>query len=125
MKFCRFGDERLGLVEGDIVRDVTAALDVLPRYAYPFPQHDIFIANLEAVSTRARAIAKDAPSMPLDRVTLLSPVANPGKLIGAPVNYQQHLEEVLGNPDLHHGNQVPVIQRAGLFLKGELSWTLE
>ena len=47
--------------------------------------------------------------------------ANPGKLIGAPVNYQQHLEEVLENPDLHHGNQVPVIQRAGLFLKATSS----
>ena len=31
MRFCRFGDGRLGLVEGDIVRDVTAALDVLPQ----------------------------------------------------------------------------------------------
>ena len=80
--------------EGGIVRDVTAALDVLPRYTYPFPQHDIFIANLEAVSTRARAIAKDAPPVPLDSVTLLSPVANPGKIIAAPVNYQKHLNEV-------------------------------
>ena len=62
MKFCRFGDGRLGLVEGNIVRDVTAALDVLPRYGYPLPQHDIFIANLEVVVTRARAVAKDAPA---------------------------------------------------------------
>ena len=54
MRFCRFGDGRLGLVEGDIVRDVTAALDVLPRYAYPLPQHDVFIANLDAVAARAR-----------------------------------------------------------------------
>ena len=54
MKFCRFDDGRLGLVEGDSVRDVTAALDVLPRCSYPLPQHDIFIANLEAVTTRAR-----------------------------------------------------------------------
>src|SRR5215208_6263599 len=78
MKFCRFGDGRLGLVEGNIVRDVTAALDVLPRYGYPLPQHDIFIANLEVVVTRARAVAKDAPALPLDGLTLLSPVANPG-----------------------------------------------
>ena len=66
MKFCRFGDERLGLVEGDSVRDVTAALDVLPRCTYPLPQHDVFIANLEAVATRARALAQDAPALPLD-----------------------------------------------------------
>ena len=123
MKFCRFGNERLGLVEGDIVRDVTAALDVLPRYTYPFPQHDIFIANLEAVSTRARAIAKDAPSVPLDSVTLLSPVANPGKIIAAPVNYQKHLNEVRDNPQLHGNNpgNTFTIQTAGLFLKATSS----
>ena len=30
MKFCRFGDDRLGVVEGAFVRDVTPALDTLP-----------------------------------------------------------------------------------------------
>ena len=66
MRFCRFDDERLGLVEGNSVRDVTAALDVLPRCSYPLPQHDIFIANLDGVTTRARAVAKDARALPLD-----------------------------------------------------------
>ena len=32
MKLCRFNDNRLGVVEGDLVRDVTAALDHLPGY---------------------------------------------------------------------------------------------
>ena len=123
MKFCRFDDGRLGLVEGDIVRDVTAALDVLPRYSYPLPQHDIFIANLDAVAARARAIAKDAPALPLDRLTLLSPVANPGKIIAAPVNYQKHLHEVRDNPQLHGNNpgHTFTIQTAGLFLKATSS----
>jgi len=100
MKFCRFDDERLGLIDGNKVRDVTAALDVLPRCSYPLPQHDIFIANLEAVTTRARAVAKDVRALPLESVTLLSPVANPGKIIAAPVNYQKHLTEVRDNPQL-------------------------
>ena len=123
MKFCRFGDERLGLVEGNIVRDVTAALDVLPRCAYPLPQHDIFIANLEAVATRARAVAKESPALPLDSLTLLSPVANPGKIIAAPVNYQKHLNEVRDNPQLHGNNpgNTFTIQTAGLFLKATSS----
>ena len=123
MKFCRFDDGRLGLVEGDMVRDVTAALEVLPRYGYPLPQHDIFIANLDAVATRARAIAKDAPALPLDRLTLLSPVANPGKIIAAPVNYQKHLNEVRDNPQLHGNNpgNTFTIQTAGLFLKATSS----
>ncbi|HLG55643.1 MAG TPA: fumarylacetoacetate hydrolase family protein [Vicinamibacterales bacterium] len=123
MRFCRFGEGRLGLVEGTTVRDVTAALDVLPAHRYPFPEHDIFIANLDAVAARARALAKDAPAVPLDRVTLLSPVANPGKIVAAPVNYQKHLEEVRINPQLHGNNPANTftIQSAGLFLKATSS----
>ena len=123
MKFCRFDDERLGLIDGNSVRDVTAALDVLPRCSYPLPQHDIFIANLEAVTTRARAVAKDVRALPLESVTLLSPVANPGKIIAAPVNYQKHLTEVRDNPQLHGNNpgHTFTIQTAGLFLKATSS----
>ena len=123
MKFCRFDDERLGLIDGNSVRDVTAALDVLPRCSYPLPQHDIFIANLEAVTTRARAVAKDVRALPLESVTLLSPVANPGKIIAAPVNYQKHLTEVRDNPQLHGNNpgHTLTIQTAGLFLKATSS----
>ena len=123
MKLCRFDDERLGLIDGNSVRDVTAALDVLPRCSYPLPQHDIFIANLEAVTTRARAVAKDVRALPLESVTLLSPVANPGKIIAAPVNYQKHLTEVRDNPQLHGNNpdHTFTIQAAGLFLKATSS----
>src|SRR5206468_1278941 len=45
MKLCRFDDGRLGLVEPGQVRDVTAALDVLPAYRYPLPPFDPLIAN--------------------------------------------------------------------------------
>lgn len=123
MRFCRFGDGRLGVVEGNSVRDVTAALEVLPRYSYPLPQHDIFIANLDAVTSRARALAKDAPALPLESLTLLSPVANPGKIIAAPVNYQKHLNEVRDNPQLHGNNpgHTFTIHSAGLFLKATSS----
>ena len=121
MRLCRFGSGRLGVVDGGQLRDVTAALDSLPSYRHPLPGFDVLIAHLEVLRPAIEAIALESPSRPLAGVTLLSPVANPGKLIGAPVNYQRHLEEVLENPDLHHGNQVPVIQRAGLFLKATSS----
>jgi 2-keto-4-pentenoate hydratase/2-oxohepta-3-ene-1,7-dioic acid hydratase in catechol pathway len=123
MKFCRFGDGRLGLVEGDSVRDVSAALEVLPSHTYPFPQHDVFVANLDRVATRARELARTAPVLALDRVRLLSPVANPGKIIAAPVNYQKHLDEVRDNPQLHGNNPGHTfsIQSAGLFLKATSS----
>jgi 2-keto-4-pentenoate hydratase/2-oxohepta-3-ene-1,7-dioic acid hydratase in catechol pathway len=123
MRLCRFDNERLGLVEGDTIKDVTAALEVLPTSRYPFPQHDVLIANLDAVVERVRTIAGSAPSLGADRVTLLSPVANPGKIIAAPVNYQKHLDEVRENPQLHASTpgHTFTIQSAGLFLKATSS----
>ena len=123
MKLCRFNNNRLGVVEGETVKDVTTALDVLPQVRYPFPWHDPLIANLASVAERARTLAADAPAVPLANVRLLSPVANPGKLIAAPVNYQKHLDEVRGDSQIHHGNvaHTITIHSAGLFLKATSS----
>src|SRR6185369_17267100 len=95
----------LGVVEGDGLRDVSAALDVLPAYRYPLPAGDPLIANFSAISDRIRALLPAAPAVPLADVTLLSPVANPGKIVAAPVNYEKHLDEVSGDGGLHHQNQ--------------------
>ena len=131
MRLCRFDENRLGLVEGDpstsletsTVRDVTAALDVLPAERYPLPKHDPLIANLPQVLARARAIAPGEPALPLAGRRLLSPVANPGKIVAAPVNYQTHLDEVRADKDLHHNTaaHTVTIQSAGLFLKANSS----
>ncbi len=123
MRLCRFGDGRLGVVEGSRVRDVTAALDVLPNYRYPLPTHDVMIEHLPAILERARAIAQSAPEVSLEGLKLLSPVANPSKIIAAPVNYQKHMEEVKGDAALHQGNvaHTITIQKAGLFLKANSS----
>ncbi|HEY4074561.1 MAG TPA: fumarylacetoacetate hydrolase family protein [Herbaspirillum sp.] len=121
MKICRFGNNQLGVVEGDKVKDVSAALDVLPLHTYPFPQHDVLIANLPAVVARIKTLLGNAPAIALADVALLSPVANPGKIIAAPVNYEKHLKEVLGDPNIHHNNQIGEIQRVGLFLKANSS----
>jgi 2-keto-4-pentenoate hydratase/2-oxohepta-3-ene-1,7-dioic acid hydratase in catechol pathway len=123
MRLCRFGEGRLGIVEGSEVRDVTAALDVLPSCRYPLPSEDLMIAGLESVMAKARALAADARPVPVRDLKLLSPVANPGKVIGAPVNYQKHLDEVRNDAQIHHDNQahLAVIHRTGLFLKATSS----
>ena len=121
MQLCRFDDNRLGLVEGDSVRDVTAALEELAPQRYPLPRFDLLIAHLPAVRRRVEALAGSAPRRPLSGVKLLSPLANPGKVMGAPVNYQKHLEEARGDPAIHHQKQVSDIQKAGMFLKATSS----
>jgi 2-keto-4-pentenoate hydratase/2-oxohepta-3-ene-1,7-dioic acid hydratase in catechol pathway len=127
MRLCRFNEGRLGVVDGTMVTDVTAALDVLPAYRYPLPAHDVLIANLDAVRARVCTIVKDAaesaPSLPMASVSLLSPVANPGKIVAAPVNYQAHLEEYKVDPQLHQNKFGLTIQSAALFLKATSSLT--
>jgi 2-keto-4-pentenoate hydratase/2-oxohepta-3-ene-1,7-dioic acid hydratase in catechol pathway len=117
MKICRFDDNRLGVVADDGVRDVSAVLSKLPAVTYPFPRHDALIAHLAELRPEIERIAKSAKAVPLEKVKLLSPVANPGKIIAAPVNYKKHLEEALADKGIHHGNLVQEIHKAGMFLK--------
>ncbi|WP_411879807.1 fumarylacetoacetate hydrolase family protein [Polaromonas sp. YR568] len=123
MKLCRFNDGRLGLVLGDEVVDVTAALRLLPACHYPLPAHDLLIANLEAIRGEVQKLASAAGAErhPLASLRLLSPVANPGKVVAAPVNYLKHLEEAREDKAIHHQNQIGEIQRVGMFLKATSS----
>jgi 2-keto-4-pentenoate hydratase/2-oxohepta-3-ene-1,7-dioic acid hydratase in catechol pathway len=117
MKLCRFDDNRLGVVADDGVRDVSAALSKLPSVTYPFPRHDALVAHLDSLKPEIDKLAKAAKPKPLSQVKLLSPVANPGTVIAAPVNYKKHLEEALADKGIHHGNLVQEIHKAGMFLK--------
>jgi 2-keto-4-pentenoate hydratase/2-oxohepta-3-ene-1,7-dioic acid hydratase in catechol pathway len=121
MRLCRFNDERFGLVVGDNVLDVTPALSGLQARRYPFPEHDILIESLPSLRNAIEAVAKTAPARALKDVKLHSPVANPGKIVAAPVNYLRHLEEAHADPEIHHQNQIHEIQRVGLFLKATSS----
>ena len=101
MKICRFDDNRVGVVRGDQVIDITAtAGDALVP---PLP------ANLEGL-----------PKKPLSAVKLLSPVRNPGKIIAAPVNYKAHIEE-MKKANISPGFNIWDIEKAGLFLKATSS----
>ena len=123
MRLCRFDDNRLGVVDGPVIRDVTAALDELPKPGYPFPAHDVLVEHLDRVVNRARALMPHARAVASDAVTLLSPVANPGKIVAAPVNYEKHRVEATTNPELHGNNPGSAfnIHTAGLFLKATSS----
>jgi len=123
MRLSRFDDNRLGIVDGESVRDVTSALDVLPQVRYPLPKHDPLIAHLPQVLTRARSLATSTAPLPVAERMFLSPVASPGKLVAAPVNYHAHLDEVRADKALHQNNpaHTVTIHTAGLFLKATSS----
>jgi 2-keto-4-pentenoate hydratase/2-oxohepta-3-ene-1,7-dioic acid hydratase in catechol pathway len=121
MQLCRFGYDQLGVVEGDVVRDVTEALELLPSARYPLPAADLLMARLPQIRVRIAEVLKTAETYALKDVALLPPVANPGKIIAAPVNYRKHLDEARADVEIHHQNQVAEIHRAGLFLKATSS----
>ncbi len=121
MRFCRFDDNRLGVVEGETVRDVTAATEVLPDMRWPLPQGDQFMLHFDHVRPEMEKLAKDAPAKPLSEVRLLSPIANPGKIIAAPVNYQLHLDESRTDTGINFGSQIKTINEYGVFLKASSS----
>jgi 2,4-didehydro-3-deoxy-L-rhamnonate hydrolase len=108
MKLCRFGEDCLGVVDlqTETIADVSAALKLLPAQRYPLPNHDLLIANLPKIKAQAKRLAPRAKKIPLARAKLLAPVANPGKIIIAPVNYADHLEEATKDPGLAHGRDM-------------------
>jgi len=123
MRICRFADDRVGLVRGDLVHDVTAALDALGPYSYPLPRHDPMVAALPDLMAAMERLADETEGRPWEGLDLLPPVANPGKIVAAPVNYLKHLEEARGDEGIHFKNQVEVIERVGCFLKATSSMT--
>jgi 2,4-diketo-3-deoxy-L-fuconate hydrolase len=128
MRLCRFNNDRLGLVEGDVVRDVTAAVDVLPQLRWPLPGGDPVVTHLDQIQERVKRIAAEAPKHRFADVRLLSPVANPGKIMAAPANYRLHVEMDTKDPAIDAGvHRAQLIdmeaptEKLGLFLKANSS----
>ena len=126
MKICRFNNGRVGVVEGDVVKDVTDVVtQSLGPVRWPLPTGDLLIANLDALLPKLKDAAVSAPSIPLAQASLDSPVANPPHIIAAPLNYPLHVKES-ADPAINHGVHMPThegfatpIDKYGLFLKSQ------
>ena len=121
MRFCRFNDNRLGVVRDNLVHDVTAVLDGLPALRWPTPPGDHFFNHFDALRPQMQARADQVPGVSIELVKLLSPVANPGKIVAAPVNYALHLDESRVDKAINFGTQVKTIADYGVFLKATSS----
>lgn len=117
MKLCRFNDQRLGLVQGDAIVDVSRVLALLPTPRYPLPRHDLLVAALDGLRPAIEAAAREGERFDARQVRYLPPVANPGKIIGAPINYHAHAEESRQDAGIGHGRQITSLADWGLFLK--------
>jgi 2-keto-4-pentenoate hydratase/2-oxohepta-3-ene-1,7-dioic acid hydratase in catechol pathway len=113
MKIARFNSSKIGLVRDDMLYDITPwvpssealdALSVLKKMG---------AADIEKIVTTAT-------SYKLSDVHLNSPIAIPGKVVAAPINYKAHVEEMQSNGQAF-GHIITDIRKAGLFLKASSS----
>ena len=121
MKLCRFNDNRLGVVSGEDVIDITAVIDRLPALQWPVPHGDHFIRHFAAIKNYIPELTKSGKRYALSEVSLLTPVANPSKIIAAPVNYAKHLSEARADAGINFGSDIKTIDHYGLFLKSSTS----
>ena len=121
MKLCRFNGGRVGLVDGEEVTDVSAALQALPSQRYPFPSHDVLIAHLNELRPGIVEAARTGQKHAASAVHYDSPVANPGTIIGAPINYKAHAQESAQDSNIGHGRAITTIGDWGMFLKAGTS----
>src|ERR1700726_984181 len=121
MKLCRYDDDRLGVVRGELIHDVTQAQTQI-RAAAPYAMKgDAVIAALPAWRARLEEMAAKAPGTPISAVKLLAPVARPTKLVAAPTNYPAHIEEMAARAANQNIKPSSAIGTAGLFLKANSS----
>jgi 2,4-didehydro-3-deoxy-L-rhamnonate hydrolase len=119
MKICRYGDDRLGLVDGANVRDVTSLQSEVRQQSPYTYKGDPLVAFLHSPENRKRLAAAAAarPPLPLASVRLIAPVVRPTKVIGAPTNYQKHIEEMAPARASQGLSYTAKIGEDGLFLK--------
>ncbi|WP_129116039.1 fumarylacetoacetate hydrolase family protein [Halegenticoccus tardaugens] len=111
MRLVRFNDNRLGLLSDDSIVDVTDRLglqtnDPLKEYA----REDLDASTYE----------DEEPDYRREEVTIESPVRRPGKVIAAPLNYENHVEEALADKDIVTDEWF-TIEDKGYFLKAPSS----
>jgi 2-keto-4-pentenoate hydratase/2-oxohepta-3-ene-1,7-dioic acid hydratase in catechol pathway len=112
MRFVRFDDDHLGLLtdDGGIV-DLTDRLDL----ASSEPLVDYITGGYDAGEYADAAADYDRSD-----VTVNAPVGRPGKVIAAPLNYENHIEEALADRDIDLDEWFS-IEDKGYFLKAPSS----
>jgi 2,4-didehydro-3-deoxy-L-rhamnonate hydrolase len=121
MKVARFNGDRLGVIRGDSIIDVTYTVKSPDACDWPPPPGDRVVHQLGAIR---EAAATGGRTHPLDGVTLHSPVTTPTKVMAAPANYRKHIEIDAADPAVHHGvhnvaleGLATPVESLGLFLK--------
>ena len=121
MRICRYDENRIGIARGDRIHDVGHLAARLGTFGYPLPRHDLLVAHLAEIAVELETFEPRDDGMPIGSIRFDSPVANPGKIVAAPVNYRKHFDEAAADPVTFPTVHVRSIAESGLFLKATSS----
>ncbi|WP_076866015.1 fumarylacetoacetate hydrolase family protein [Bradyrhizobium mercantei] len=113
MRICRFNSDRIGVVQGSSVVDITDNFDLNSKW--PTPPGEWVMSQLTSLKEGGQYSSRLPLS--LTDVRLDSPIANPGKIIGAPINYKAHIDEANADREINQGKTYTSLDEYGLFLK--------
>jgi 2-keto-4-pentenoate hydratase/2-oxohepta-3-ene-1,7-dioic acid hydratase in catechol pathway len=119
MKLGRYQHNRIGVIQDDHVVDVTSVITEVAASRWPFPLGDVVVEHIDDIYNAA--LRNGGLRHPVDGIAFDSPIANPSKLVAAPVNYHAHHAEAQANLVISSSRPVLSIQDAGLFLKAASS----
>lgn len=111
MRFVQFNEGQFGLLTDGGVVDLTERLDGSP---------DEPLVEFVRGDYELREYENTTPDYDVDDVTLQSPVRRPGKVVAAPLNYEDHIEEAIADRDIDLDDWFSIEDR-GYFLKAPSS----
>jgi 2-keto-4-pentenoate hydratase/2-oxohepta-3-ene-1,7-dioic acid hydratase in catechol pathway len=119
MKIAVFNDYRVGLVDGDSIYDVTAAI---PNASGAWPP--VFmtqaIASWDSLLPKVQEARRSAQPIALASVRLLPPNPCPVQVVAAPANYRKHIAEMGAMGVTKKGRSA---REQGFFMKSTASLT--
>lgn len=115
MKLAVFNDNRLGIVRGDRIADVT---DAVPWNAKDVQASLVkLMTHFSEWKGKMEAAIDHSVQLSVSEVKLQAPVPNPSKILAAPVNYLDHQQEM----NEQFKNAPFTVEKLGLFLKAPSS----
>jgi 2-keto-4-pentenoate hydratase/2-oxohepta-3-ene-1,7-dioic acid hydratase in catechol pathway len=118
MKIARFNGDRIGVVDGDRIVDVSAVCGIEPG-EWPPVGIARAIASFAELRPAIEAAVKNAAGVPLASVKLEAPVTWPRNLLALPNNFADHSQEMSGRSYAVAGNLAA--DKAGFFMKAPSS----
>ena len=121
MRICRYNADKLGLIKGDQLIDVTSALDVIPKTRWPKSHGDEMINHLQAIIPKIHANRKLGYVQGVKNVDLKSPIANPTKIIIAQGCCRDYRLDGWSEADEDLGKKAVAGEAHGIYLKATSS----